>query len=241
MTVMKLDKDTQLKLLELANLSRGENTPDSASTNVEAEELQAAKDEHKRALDAAAAAQMAVDDMEAEILRIQEDERKLRRREADNKKQLGAETDPTRRKDIEHDLYSAKSRITDLMSELQEAHNEIHALRQNLDVHGARVDEAKRKVELAQRAADATPVVDEVPREEKIAQLRAQLPADAVAQFDAQRQENLVGVAEFNGRSCNGCFIVLPPANRSAIRNAPADEMPECPECGSFLVRTNAA
>lgn len=238
---MKLDKDTQLKLLELANLSRGESlAPKAAEASEEAKALESAKAEHTSALNAAASAQMAVDDMEAEILRIQEDERKLRRREADNKKQLGAETDPVRRKDIEHDLYSSKSRIADLMSELQEAHNEIHALRNNLDVHGARVDEAKRKLELAQRAAEAVAHVEpEMPAAERIEQLRNELPETIVALFDAKRQENLVGIAEFNGRSCKGCFVVLPPAAKSAVRNAPADEMPECPECGSFLVRTN--
>ncbi len=53
---------------------------------------------------------------------------------------------------MEHDLYAAKSRIADLMSELQEAHNEVHALRSNLDVHGARVSDSERKLEKLRRA-----------------------------------------------------------------------------------------
>ena len=104
---------------------------------------------------AASSAQMAVDDMELDILRIQEDERKLRRREADNKQQLQSETDPEKRKDLDHDLYAAKSRIADLMSELKECHNEIAALRNNRDVHGARVDDIARQIELAERSAEA--------------------------------------------------------------------------------------
>ena len=38
-------------------------------------------------------------------------------------------------------------------------------------------------------------------------------------------------------RACGGCFIVLPPAEQNAVRNAPADELPQCGDCGSYLVR----
>ncbi|MGX1739869.1 zinc ribbon domain-containing protein [Corynebacterium flavescens] len=235
---MKLSPQLQPTLLELANLERSLDVPVSQTTPEE-EAYERARSEHKRLLDAAGSAQMAVDDMEAEILRIQADESKLRRRVKDDKAQLGAETDPERRRDIEHDLYAAKSRIADLMSELQEAHNEIHALRANVDVHGARLTDSERKVEKLGRAAQAAREAhDNAPAPaERIAQLRAQLPEDVLAEYDAVRLENKVGVAAFKGRACGGCYIVLPPAEQNAIRNAPADELPQCSNCGSYLVR----
>ncbi|MBK4141106.1 zinc ribbon domain-containing protein [Corynebacterium macginleyi] len=236
---MKLSPELQPVLLELANLERSQGIGGNKEL-AEKIEYDKAQQEHKRLLDASGSAQMAVDDMENEILRIQADERKLRRRERDDKGQLGAELDAKKRKDIEHDLYATKSRIADLMSELQEAHNEIHALRSNLDVHGARVSESERKLEMLRRAAEAAQeAADNQPDPAvRIADLREQLPSDALAEYDAQRQENGVGAAQFKGnRACGGCFIVLPPVDKSAVRNAPADELPQCSDCGSYLVR----
>lgn len=236
---MKLSPELQPVLLELANLERSQGIGGNKEL-AEKIEYDKAQQEHKRLLDASGSAQMAVDDMENEILRIQADERKLRRRERDDKGQLGAELDAKKRKDIEHDLYATKSRIADLMSELQEAHNEIHALRSNLDVHGARVSESERKLEMLRRAAEAAQeAADNQPDPAvRIADLREQLPSDALAEYDAQRQENGVGAAQFKAnRACGGCFIVLPPADKNAVRNAPADELPQCSDCGSYLVR----
>lgn len=239
---MKLEPKKQQVLLELSRTMRLSSVGAQAPELAEKAELEKAEKEHKRALDAAAAAQMAVDDVENDILRIQSDERKLRKRERDDKAQLSAATDPDVRRELEHDRYAAKSRIADLMSELQEAHNEIHALRNNRDVHGARVDEAARKVETARRAFDAaqeaTPVEVERDIDSEIAQLRSQLDEDVLAEFERQRLENGVGVEEFKAeKTCGGCSIVLPPAERSAILNAPKNEMPQCSDCGSYLVR----
>lgn len=239
---MKLEPKKQQVLLELSRTLRLSAVGAQAPELPEKTELNKAEAEHKRALDAAAAAQMAVDDVENDILRIQSDERKLRKRERDDKQQLSAATDPDVRRELEHDRYAAKSRIADLMSELQEAHNEIHALRNNRDVHGARVDDAARAVETARRAFEAAqesePVGAERDIDAEIAELRGQLDDETLAEFERQRAENGVGVEEFKaGKTCGSCSMVLPPAERSTISNAPKDDMPQCSDCGSYLVR----
>ena len=223
---MHLSKDLQPVLLQLAQADAASSQP---RVRPEEQELQKLIDERKRLTDASAAAQLAVDDMELEILRIQEDERKLKKRELDDKRQLSAETDPERRKDLEHDRYAAKSRIADLLSELKEAHNEIAALRNNRDVHAARVDEANRKVEAAQRTVDALPSEEVV----DVEVLRAQLPAEVLTAYDE------IGAAKFNGRACGGCFIQLPPAERAEVLGEPEDELPTCLNCGTLLVRVS--
>ena len=222
---MHLPNDLQPVLLRLAEATRAAAHPQAARP--EEKELARLIAERDRVQAAAGAAQMAVDDMELEILRIQEDERKLKKRELDDKRQLTAETDPDRRRDLEHDRYAAKSRIADLLSELKEAHNEIAALRNNRDNHGARLDEANRKVDAAQRAVDALPPVEDVDTDA----LRAQLPDEVLAVFDT------AGAAVFNGRTCNSCFIQLPPAERADVMKQDADEVPTCPNCGALLVR----
>ena len=235
---MKLPQDLQSILLELATLERSQALG-GATTIPEQEEYEKAQGAHARLVDASGSAQLAVDDMELEILRIQADERKLRQRERDDKAQLGAATDPETRKDLEHDLYAAKSRIADLMSELQEAHNEIHALRANLDVHGAKVSDSERKLEVLKRAAEAAKeaAANRPDPQVRIGELREQLPADVLEEYETVREENGVGAAAFTGRGCGGCFIVLPPAEQNAVRNAAADEVPQCSDCGSYLVR----
>ena len=226
---MRLSTTLQPVLLELADAERAAARPPAPRE----EEQHVAELEAKRERLAAAAnsAQLAVDDMELEILRIQEDERKLKRRELDDKRQLTAETDPERRKDLEHDRYAAKSRIADLLSELKEAHNEIAALRNNRDNNGARLDEVDRQLEAARRAVEALS-----PREAvDTAPLRAQLPDEVLSLYDD------VSAAAFNGRTCKGCFIQLPPSERAEVLAADADELPTCPNCGTLLVRVSPA
>lgn len=237
---MKLAKELQQVLLELANLERTRAFGAVSAQTPEADELAKLEANHKRLLDAAGSAQMAVDDIENEILRIQADEMKLRRRERDDRQQLTAETDPEKRKDLQHDLSATQLRLGDITAEIQEAHNEVHALRQNVEVHGARIDESSRKIELARRAAEAAneAAANQPDPAIQVGALRDQLPIDVVAEFDRQRVENGVGAATFiQGKTCGGCHIVLPPADRSAIVNAPADEVPQCSDCGSYLIR----
>lgn len=235
---MKLKVELHRVLLDLANTQRALNV-ERDTVMVEEKEYEAAQAAHQRLLKAAGSAQMAVDDMEMEILRIQADERKLRLRERDDKAQLEAELDPEKRRDLEHDRYAAKSRIADLMSELAEAHNEIHALRNNLEVHGARVSESERNLEKLRRAAEAAR--DARTNEEDpqiiIGRLRQQLPGDVLEEYDRIRLENGVGAAAFTNRVCGGCHIELPPAAVGAVRTAPADQLPECPDCGCLLIR----
>lgn len=226
---MELEPDKQRTLLALAEAERSQTHDAPASP--EHQELEKLEAQRPGLANAAAAAQLAVDDLEAEILRIQEDERKLKKRELDDKRQLSAETDPERRKDLEHDRYAAKSRIADLLYELKEAHNEIAALRNNRDIHAARVDELNRKVEAAQRAVNALPEEETVDTDG----LREQLPADVLRAYDD------IGAAKFNGRACGSCFIQLPPAERAEVMGQPDDELPTCPNCGTLLVRVKPA
>ncbi|WP_080793957.1 zinc ribbon domain-containing protein [Corynebacterium pacaense] len=239
---MKLDPQRQKTLLELANLERSLASGVSGRVSPEQETLDRLEAEQIRLRDAASAAQMAVDDIDNEILRIQSDERKLRRRKKDGQDALGAETDPERRRDLTHDVYTAKSRIADLMSELQEAHNEIHALRNNRDLAQERIRQQEQRIEGAREARDAAVAATaqvEDPRD-IITRLAESLPADVIAEYERQRAENGVGVAQFNGRSCTGCAMVLPAGPIALVRNTPADVLPQCPECGSYLVRNHA-
>ncbi len=220
-------QEQQKLLLELANLERGRSV--QARPQNERQDLQC---QRNSVLQGSLAAQRALDGVESDILRIQEDERKLRARERDDVAQLSAETDPQRRKDLKHDLYAAKSRIEDLMYELKECHNELAPLRQNVDLYQQKLADLDARIEKAEGQKDTA-----FKQADRVAELKAQLPAELLAEYEGRRQENGVGVAFFNGRSCSGCAIKLTAAERAEITATPHDELAECPNCGSLLVR----
>lgn len=234
---MKITHAEQQLLLELADLER---TLDLGLTagSAERSELEKLEKERDRQREVAASAQLNVADVELDIRRIQDDMGKLKRRHEASKAGLGAATDVEQRRDLEHDLATTSRRMSDLQQELKEAHDEIGAMRANVDRQGALLDELERKVEAAARAAeaatDAHSVQDATVR---VGELRKQLSAQILGEYDDQRGIFGVGAAAFKGRSCGGCHIVLPPAALAEIRATPADEMPRCPDCGTFLVR----
>lgn len=228
----------QRTLLEIAQLTQAATVPTPV---VEPEEAIAVRRSEKEVSDlrsGAAAAQLAVADMELEVRRIQQDESQLRRRLAADRKALGAIEDREERKDLQHDIASTQVRLQDLTSQTQEAHNELHALRQNVDSYGARLDAAEAKLAAAQRALAALPQHDSgAEQQQRLQELRAAVSAPALELFDQRYAENDIGVARLRGRVCEGCAMALPAATVTQLQQAPADSMPECPDCDSYLVR----
>ncbi|MEJ5929104.1 C4-type zinc ribbon domain-containing protein [Corynebacterium sp. H128] len=234
---MNITSADQRLLLELANLER---TLDLGlkSGSQEKQELQELESQRDRQRELAAANQLNVADVELDIRRIQDDIAKLNRRYKADTAGLGAAVDPQQRRDLEHDLATTSRRLSDMQQELKEAHDEVNAMRANAERNGALLDELEQKVAAAARAAEAAEEAHSATDSaERVAQLRGQLSADILAEYDDQRSIFGVGAAAFSGRSCGGCHIVLPPAALSEIRHASATEMPRCPDCGTFLVR----
>lgn len=227
---MQFKPEQQQALLAYATALRQVTTP----TAKEFQALEVARKNVERARSAAGSAQLAIDDMELEITRLQQDGQKLRRRLQDNQSQLATAEDPELRRDLQHDISSTTQRITDLTSQIQEAHNEMHALRMNLDKHQQQLKDYERAAEKAEAEYKAAAAINP---EEALAALRSAVPQELLSLFEEQKTLNGMGVAAFTGRSCGGCYLVLSPAEVSAIKAAPAHELPVCPECGSYLVR----
>ena len=215
---MKLAFELQRSLLELATLERAGDSP------VVSEEQQKRDRLTKELADARSVlgtSQVNISDIEVDIRRIEAD-----------KAGLGAAVDVEQRRDLQHDLSTTYRRLDDLRGELKECHDELHALRATAERHKARV------AELSDALDRITVPTDN--RAERISELRALFDAATLADYDDQVDVYGVGAAAFNGRACGGCFIVLPPTSVSQIRNAPADDVPRCPDCGTYLVRTTA-
>jgi len=98
----------------------------------------------------------------------------------------------------------------------------------------AAVDVAQRELAVAEAQLDEQAGELEARR----ADLAASLPADLVAHYDRLRARfDGVAIARLEGARCSGCHLTLSMAAVERIRNAPADEWPECEECGRLLVR----
>lgn len=66
----------------------------------------------------------------------------------------------------------------------------------------------------------------------------ADIGPDALAIYErARRQFAGVAVAQLDGLRCQGCHLDMSRGEADIIRAMPADELPECPQCGRFLVR----
>ncbi|MBZ8178458.1 hypothetical protein GSS88_11790 [Corynebacterium sp. 3HC-13] len=90
------------------------------------------------------AAEQALHDIEDDIVRIQDEEREYRRQERQLREQLNSPNiSDTQRQEARDQRYLLKCRIADLASELQEAHNEVHALRNNRDRAQAALEQSQ--------------------------------------------------------------------------------------------------
>jgi predicted nucleic acid-binding Zn-ribbon protein len=66
----------------------------------------------------------------------------------------------------------------------------------------------------------------------------ALLSADDLAAYQhARRQFNGVAIARLEGLRCSGCHLDISRSEVDLMKNIPPEDMPECPQCGRFLVR----
>jgi predicted nucleic acid-binding Zn-ribbon protein len=64
------------------------------------------------------------------------------------------------------------------------------------------------------------------------------LSADEMAAYDRARQHFAgVAITRLEGHRCHGCHLDLSPAEMDTVKAVPAGSLPECPQCGRFLVR----
>lgn len=66
----------------------------------------------------------------------------------------------------------------------------------------------------------------------------AGLTAEELAAYDRARQHfDGVAITRLEGHRCQGCHLDLSPAEMDQVKAVPVGSLPECPQCGRFLVR----
>jgi uncharacterized protein len=89
-------------------------------------------------------------------------------------------------------------------------------------------------------AALTTAVLDAEQRDTEASRTAAATALDAadLATYDRMRaQFKGIAIARLVGAQCMGCHLDLSRAELDAVKQFPADEVPECPQCGRLLVR----
>ena len=143
--------------------------------------------------------------------------------------------------DLQHELDSLQRRKTTLEEELLEVMERREAV--ELDVAHAReaLAAAEERLADAQRRRDqalADLETAEARRNADRKNLLAELPGDLVALYERMRAKQGVGAALLRARRCEACHLELDRTALTALREAAADDVVRCQECGVVLVRT---
>ena len=189
-------------------------------------------------------ASLTLAEMDAELFKLNSDIAKLRRREADDRQRLTVTSDRERRRDLNHDINAAQRIRARLESQRDdiEAQRDQHLKRPNGPDQPPETIDSGDSVAAARRALDDSIMavrrrIDEKHR--KVQVIKNELPDEIVEAYDIQREDHGVGAAQLIDRVCQGCHMSLDNATLTAFRKAPVDELLQCPECNTYLIRYN--
>ena len=126
--------------------------------------------------------------------------------------------------------------LIEVMERREQADDRESTLRQEHAQAQTRRGDAERRRDEAYAEIDAEAARVRSERDE----LAGGLPRDLVALYDRLRAASSgVGAAALLRRRCQGCHLELSGADLMAVREAAADEVLRCEECGRILVRTD--
>ena len=241
---MKADPESQRRLLELQAIDtslaqlahRRKTLPELADVDRLAREVAGLDDERIRA-------QVAVDDLDRDIVRMDKDVDQVRVRAERDRTRLDAGTGPAKELEaLQHELATLSRRqgeLEDAELELMEQREQAQA---TLDDVVARLTAMRNQQNETEARRDQ--ILSELDRDRdwKSASrvpLVADLPADLVQLYEKLRASTGVGAAMLRAGRCEGCRLDLSGSERSRVKAAAPDEVIQCEECRRILIRTN--
>lgn len=188
------------------------------------------------------------DGLRVEVTTVEAGQRKLEReieqysiRMAKEQERLygGGITNAKEMQSVEAEIEATQNRIDEREDQLLETMEAAEDLATRIEEAARTADRTRAEIteleavrdEAAQQLLSERAELD-VTREE----LRGQLGASALEQYDAVRERIPAGVAvgELSGRSCTACRIDLPHAEVNELRDG--DPLTTCPSCRRLLV-----
>jgi uncharacterized protein len=240
---MKADPAVQRRLLDLADVDgelarlahRRRTLPEHAALTDAEAAVRTAKDELVQV-------ETTAGDLDRDIRRIERDVEGVRARTLRDQQLLaGSGVGARQAQELQHELETLARRQTVLEDEQLEVMERREAV--GVDVDHSRGVLAAAEAELGaitERRDAALADIDagEAGRRRDRERIAAELPADLLAAYDKRREQRGTGAAALTQRRCQACRLELDRTALGELRNAPADEVVHCEECGVILVRT---
>ena len=143
---------------------------------------------------------------------------------------------------LQEEVDGLRVRCSDMESDALELMEAIEGIESDVGNLGTSLEDFDAEVVSAQQQlaeAEAT-VKAEIDQETAARSTEAaDIPEAALASYEALRSRmGGVAVARLRNGTCEGCHLALSAMELDRIRQAPADELCHCEECGRILVRT---
>jgi predicted nucleic acid-binding Zn-ribbon protein len=240
---VKADPAAQRRLLDLAEIDaelnrithRRRNLPEIAEIAGVQAALRASRDE-------VVTVDTAIGDLDREIKKLESEIDGVRAREDRDRGLLKTGIGARQVTDLEHELETLQRRQRVLEDELLEIMEQREAVGANADRARATLAAAEQQLASATDRRDRA-LADLDSTQQRLtadrAALVAELPADLLRLYDRIRGQRGTGAALLRARRCQACRLELDLSAINALRDAPADEVLRCEECGVILVRTS--
>jgi len=180
------------------------------------------------------------DDIRTELSRLESDVKLAEQRRTRDADRLASATNPKDAQALERELASLARRISDLediqldvMGRLEEAEAAVATQQALIDTTTAEGTQLTARAKAS--VAAATNEIEQLTRDR--AAVTAEVPADLLAEY-TRRAARGIGVGLLRRGTCEGCRMMLSGTHLNEVRQAAADEVVSCPECGAILVRT---
>ena len=238
---MKADPAVQRRLLDLAECDAELNRVNHRRRTLpELAEIGAAEREVQTKRDSLVAAQTAFGDIDRDAKRLEGEIEQVRAREDRDRKLMDQGGSSKQLEDLQHELQTLARRQGILEDELLEVMERREAL--EADVEHARGEVTAAETGLADvqhRRDEALADLDsaEARRVAERELMAKGLPENLLGLYDRIRQQRGVGAGPLQGNRCGACRIELDRSALAEVRDAAADDVVRCEECGAIMVR----
>ncbi|SDY94845.1 hypothetical protein SAMN05216215_104031 [Saccharopolyspora shandongensis] len=239
---MKADPAVQRRLLDLAEADAELNRIEHRRRTLpELDQIGQAEGEVRAKRDELVVAQTAFSDLDREVKRLENEVEQVRARERRDRDLMAAGASAKQLEDLEHELQTLARRQGILEDEQLEVMEQREALETN-------VTKSREAVAVAEeRLADIQSRRDEALTDLEVAETRRKverdlitkaMPADLLALYERIRSQRGVAAGQLQGARCGACRIELDRTALTEVREAAADDVVRCEECGAIMVRT---
>lgn len=242
---MKADPGQQRRLLDLAETDAELNRINHRRRTLpELEEITAAEQDLRTKRDALVATQTSLSDIEGEVRRLESEVDQVRARETRDRKLMDETVSAKQAEDLQHELDTLTRRQSVLEDELLEIMERREALQRDETVGSDEVDKAEQHLaDVQQRRDEALKDLDtaEANRTAERKTVIEELDAELIKLYERLREQKGIGAALLRSSRCGACRLDLDRVVLEKVRNAPADEVLRCEECGAIMVRQGSA